>query len=312
MDNTVSNETRFLHAIQMGLGAWSWGDRVVWQYGRTHTDVEIREAFQTSISDGITLIDTAEAYGGGRSERLLGQFIRESAGQPALVATKFFPMPWRFGPTSFVRALRGSLERLQLESVDLYQVHVPSPLLSVETMMEGMRRCVEAGLTRTVGVSNFSESLTIRSYSALARHNIPLASNQVHYSLLNRVIEKNGLLARCAELGIRIIAYSPLEMGLLTGKYTLENPPPGNRGLRYSRIISRMGALIKLMTEIGQDHGGKFVSQVALNWVIRKGALPIPGAKNADQASQNAGALGWELTPQEVLKLEAASDEVAS
>ncbi len=308
MANAVSTETRFLHAIQLGLGAWAWGDRVIWQYGRSYADREVREAFQASLAEGIRFIDTAEVYGGGRSERLVGQFIEES-GQPVLVATKFFPMPWRLSRGSLVRALRGSLGRLRLEAVDLYLIHWPSPLLSPEHLMEGMAMCVEAGLTRTVGVSNFDQPRMLRAYSTLARHNIPLAANQVHYSLLNRTIEKNGLLARCTELGIRLIAYSPLEMGLLTGKYGPENPPPGNRGMRYVRILPRIGPLLKVMTEIGQDHGGKANSQVALNWIIRKGALPIPGAKNAEQALQNAGALGWELSAEEVEKLDSLSDE---
>ncbi len=308
-DNAVSNETRFLHAIQLGVGAMPWGDRVVWQYGRSHSDQDVHEAFLACLSEGIAFIDTAEVYGGGRSERLVGQFA-EQAGQPVLIATKFFPMPWRLRAASIPAALRGSLVRLRRESVDLYQIHWPSPLMSVEKMMEGLRACVEAGLTRTVGVSNFDQSLMLRSYSALARHNIPLASNQVHYSLLNRTIEKNGLLKRCAELGVRVIAYSPLEMGLLTGKYGPDNPPPGNRSVRYMHILARIPLLLKLMTEIGQDHGGKFNAQVALNWLIRKGALPIPGAKNADQALQNAGALGWSLTDEEVEKLDGASDEV--
>jgi pyridoxine 4-dehydrogenase len=100
-------------------------------------------------------------------------------------------------------------------------------------------------------------------------------------------------------------------MGLLTGKYTPENPPPGSRGVTYAGLIKKIGPLLKLMTEIGQDHGGKSSAQVALNWVICKGALPIPGAKNAAQAQQNAGALGWKLTEIEISKLDAASDEIA-
>ncbi len=309
MENAVSTETRFLHAIRLGLGAWSWGDRAIWQYGRSHTETDAREAFQASITEGIRFVDTAEVYGGGASERLLGQFIEE-AQQPVLVATKFFPMPWRLSRRSLVPALRGSLARLRLEIVDLYQIHWPSPLVSVEKLAEGLALCVEAGLTRTVGVSNFDESYMLRAYSTLAQHNVPLASNQVHFSLLNRLVEKSGLLARCAELGIRVIAYSPLEMGLLTGKYSVDNPPPGNRGMRYMHLTPRVAPLLKLMTEIGQDHGGKSNAQVALNWVICKGALPIPGAKNADQALQNAGSLGWELTAEEVAKLDAASDSV--
>lgn len=309
MDNTASNAVRYLHTIELGLGAWAWGDRVVWQYGRGYSDADLRQAFQTSIVEGIRFIDTAEVYGSGRSERLTGQFIKE-ADQPVLVATKFFPLPWRLTKTSIRSALKSSLVRLGLETVDLYQIHMPTPLLSPEAMMEGMLMCVEAGLTRMVGVSNFNQAYMLRAYSTLARHNIPLASNQVHYSLLNRTVEKNGLLARCKELGMRLIAYSPLEMGLLTGKYNPENPPPGNRSVRYGSVLNKIGPLLKLMTAIGQDHGGKPNAQVALNWVICKGALPIPGAKNADQALQNAGALGWSLTEEEIARLDAASDEV--
>lgn len=309
MNSAVSNETRFLHAIEMGLGAWQWGDRLVWQYGRGYTDDDIQEAFQASIQEGVRLIDTAEIYGSGRSERLTGKFIKGTL-QPVLVATKFFPLPWRLTRSSILSALKGSLERLSLETVDLYQIHMPTPLLSPETMMEGMVACVETGLTRTVGVSNFGQAYMLRAYSTLARHSIPLASNQVHYSILNRNIEKNGLLARCKELGIRVIAYSPLEMGLLSGKYGPATPPPGNRGARYLNMLSKIPPLLKVMTEIGQDHGGKANAQVALNWVICKGALPIPGAKNGDQALQNAGALGWKLTEDEVSRLDLVSDTV--
>ncbi|HSK86915.1 MAG TPA: aldo/keto reductase [Anaerolineales bacterium] len=305
----LSNETRFLHAIEMGLGAWQWGDRLVWQYGHGYSDAEVRQAFQASLGEGVRFVDTAEVYGNGRSERLLGQFLKETD-QPVLVATKFFPLPWRFGKGAFPRALKGSLARLDLESVDLYQVHSPTPLISIDTMMAGMAECVKSGMARTVGVSNFSQSQMLAAYSALARNGIALASNQLHYSLLNRTVEKNGTLARCQELGIRLIAYSPLEKGLLTGKYSVDSPPPGSRGRMYPSLLPRIEPLLKLMTVIGQDHGGKSNVQVALNWVICKGALPIPGAKNPKQAQDNAGGLGWKLTEAEVARLDEASDAI--
>jgi aryl-alcohol dehydrogenase-like predicted oxidoreductase len=305
----TSNETRFLQVIEMGLGAWQWGDRVMWQYGRTHSEEDVRKAFDVSIAEGIRFVDTAEVYGSGRSERLLGRFLKETE-QPVLVATKFFPMPWRFSKQAFPNALKHSLERLGLESVDLYQIHWPSPLLSIDRMMDGLALCIEKGWTRTVGVSNFDPTQMMQAYSALARHNLPLAANQVHYSLLNRSIEKNGLLGRCRELGVRLIAYSPLEKGILTGKYGIGNAPAGPRGAQYGLLLPKLPPLLKLMTEIGQDHGGKSNAQVALNWTICKGTLPIPGAKNAEQALQNAGALGWRLTDDEVARLEEASDQV--
>ena len=304
-----SSETRFLHAIEMGLGAWQWGDRVVWQYGHGYGDKEVQQAFLAGLDEGIRFVDTAEVYGSGRSERLLGQFLKETD-QPVLVATKFFPLPWRFRKTALPRALKGSLARLGMESVDLYQIHWPTPFMSIDRMMEGLAECVKSGLTRTVGVSNFSQTQMLASYSSLARHNIPLASNQVHYSLLNRTVERNGTLARCQELGIRLIAYSPIEKGLLSGKYSVDSPPPGARSRNYTNLLPKIGPLLKLMTEIGQDHGGKSNTQVALNWVICKGALPIPGAKNAEQAQANAGALGWRLTDQEVARLDETSSRI--
>jgi len=293
----------------MGLGAWQWGDRVVWQYGHGYGDAEVHQAFLASLDDGIRFVDTAEVYGSGRSERLLGQFLKETD-QPVLVATKFFPLPWRFRKNALPRALKASLARLGMESVDLYQIHWPTPFMSIDRMMEGLAECVKSGLTRTVGVSNFSQTQMLAAYSSLARHNIPLASNQVHYSLLNRSVERSGTLARCKELGIRLIAYSPIEKGLLSGKYSTDSPPPGARSRNYTGLLPRIGPLLKLMTEIGQDHGGKSNVQIALNWVICKGALPIPGAKNAEQAQANAGALGWRLTDEEVARLNETSNRI--
>jgi aryl-alcohol dehydrogenase-like predicted oxidoreductase len=307
----MTNETStFLHTIEMGLGSSAWGDRVIWQYGLGFSDSDLSLAFQAALNEGISFIDTAEVYGSGRSERLIGRFARQSD-RPILVATKFFPWPWRLAPGAVMSALRGSLARLGMDSVALYQLHRPTPFHRPERIMEAMLPCLEAGLTRAVGVSNFSESEMLRAYSTLARHDRSLASNQVHFSLLSRHVEKNGLLARCKELGIRLIAYSPLEMGLLTGKYGPQNPPPGSRGVRYTFLISRIGPMLKLMTKIGQDHGGKSNAQVALNWVICKGALPIPGAKTQAQAQQNTAAMGWRLSQAEIAALDQASDAIA-
>jgi aryl-alcohol dehydrogenase-like predicted oxidoreductase len=281
----------------------------VWGYGQTHTDEDIRKAFDISLQLGIRLIDTAEIYGSGYSERLLGRFLKETY-QPLLIATKYFPWPWRLTGGFLLRALKGSLNRMGIESVDLYQIHLPTPLMSPEAMMEGMVECVKRGWTRTVGVSNFGQKRMIRAYSTLARHGIPLASNQVHYSLLNREVEMNGTLARCKELGIRLIAYSPLEKGLLTGKYSSETPPPGVRGTQYAEMLRKLPPIIKLLQEIGLKHGGKTVSQVALNWLICKGTLPIPGAKNVRQAEENAGGAGWQMTAEETAKLDEATKNI--
>lgn len=306
--NEVSNETRFLHALEIGMGGQQWGDSVVWGYGQTHTDQDIREVFDTSLSLGVRFIDTAEIYGSGKSERIIGNLLKETD-QPVLVATKYFPMPWRLTKGFLLHALKGSLERLGLEAVDLYQVHWPTPLMSPETMMEGMLECVKQGLTRTVGVSNFWKQRIVRAYSTLSQHGVALASNQLPLSLLNRTADKTGTLSRCKELGIRVIAYSPLEQGLLTGKYSAENLPPGIRASNYAELIKKLPPVIQALQEIGQAHG-KTIPQVALNWVICKGALPIPGAKNAKQAQENAGGAGWRMTDDEVAKLDEVTDNI--
>lgn len=305
----LPKETLFLHHAELGLGTWAWGDRTVWNYGRGYNEEDLAAAFQTSLEAGVNLIDTAEVYGSGISERLIGRFVRQT-NRPVLIATKCMPFPWRLSRRSLLRALRGSLERLGLEKVDLYQIHWPFPPRSIEHWAEALAEAVKEGLARCVGVSNYNLAQMQRAYHVLARHGIPLASNQVEYHLLNRTAERNGLLERCRELSIRLIAYSPLAKGLLTGKYTAQNPPPGVRGRLAAGWLKDLPPLLSLMTEIGQGHGGKTPAQVALNWLICKGALPIPGAKNATQAAQNLGALGWRLSSEEVQALDEASDKL--
>lgn len=299
----------------MGIGAWQWGDRVIWGFGRGYSGEDARDAFQTSISAGLTFIDTAELYGSGTSEKLLGTFLQEveipRGSQPIVIATKYFPFPWRLWEGAFIGALRGSLKRLRLSQVDLYQIHNPFSTVPVETLARWQARVVEMELTRAVGVSNYNTKQTRSVYQVLADRGIPLASNQVEYSLLNRKIERNGLFDLCRELGVTIIAYSPLGKGILTGKYTPENPPPGVRGGMYKvDFLRKVQPLLGLMREIGAGHGSSSPAQVALNWLICKGAVPIPGAKNGRQALENAGAVGWRLTDDEVSALDRESEKL--
>jgi aryl-alcohol dehydrogenase-like predicted oxidoreductase len=304
----LAKETLFLHNAEMGLGAWAWGDRILWNYGRGYTDDDIAAAFQTSLAAGVNLVDTAEVYGAGRSETLLGQFIK-TTNTPVHVATKFMPYPWRLNRSALTHSLDHSLERLGLEHVDLYQIHWPFPPMSVEYWVEELAKAVKSGKVLTAGVSNYNKIQMQRAYTVLSKYNIPLASNQVEYHLLDRTVEKNGLLERCKELGVRLIAWSPLAKGLLTGKYSPKTPPPGPRGRTFSGILKEVQPLIALMTEIGKGHGEKTPGQVALNWVICKGGLPIPGAKTAYQAEQNVGAMGWRLTGEEIKALDDASNK---
>jgi len=293
----------------LGTGCWAWGDRLFWGYGRDYHQEDIRQAFRISLEQGIDFFDTAEVYGFGQSEMYLGSFIQEfGAGRRIIVATKYLPYPWRVTPRAVVRTLQSSLRRLRLAAVDLYQVHRPIPPAGVEMWMQGMAEAVREGLARAVGVSNFNAELTQRAHEALARKGIPLATNQVQYNLLDRSPERTGLERVCRDLGVTLIAYSPLAQGLLTGKYSPQHPLPGAyRRLQWGGFANRAALLVATLREIGQAHEGKTPGQVALNWVICKGALPIPGAKNAAQVSENAGALGWRLTSEEVALLDEAS-----
>ncbi|HVP21752.1 MAG TPA: aldo/keto reductase [Anaerolineaceae bacterium] len=296
--------------VEMGVGTAAWGDRLMWGYRRDYQDEDLKLATEVSLAHGINFFDTAEIYGSGRAETLLGEFLKTTE-TPVKIATKFMPYPWRLGRGSLLSALRGSLSRLGRTKVALYLVHQPLPPVRVETWMEAMAEAFQAGMIEAIGVSNFDRSRTQRAYDALTRSGISLAANQVEYSLLNRGIEKNGLLEFCRELGITVIAHSPLAKGVLSGKYTPQNPLRGVRSTQYTPgFLARAQNLINQLKKIGSDHGGKTAGQVALNWTICKGTIPIPGAKNLQQAEQNMGAGGWSLTEGEVSLLDEMSDRV--
>ncbi len=293
----------------LGIGTWAWGDRLMWRSGKTghYTQADVRAAFDEAIAAGINFFDTAEVYGLGRSERLLGSFVRQS-GASVVIASKFFPFPWRLTKRAFRRALRHTLARLGVEQVDLYQIHFPYPPVPIETWMDAMAEAVEAGLIRAVGVSNYNAEQLGRAYNALSERGIKLASNQVFFSLLHRTPEQDGVRQLCRDLNVTMIAYSPLEKGMLTGKYTPTSPPSGLRKRMYPAwYLARIQPLLNVMREI-ETRRGKTLPQIALNWVICKGAVPIPGAKNARQASSNLEALGWRLSDDEITWLDEASE----
>jgi aryl-alcohol dehydrogenase-like predicted oxidoreductase len=301
---------RLPDSVEIGTGTWQWGDTMTWGYGRGYGEADVRAAFTASIGARIRFFDTAELDGWGTSERLLGRFIRET-GTDVQVATKFLPYPWRLTRRQLIAALRGSLKRLGMSSVELYQIHFPLVPGTLETWANALADALDQGLTRTVGVSNYNWDQTERTHAILDKRGYPLASNQVEYSLLDRRIERDGTMRVAHERGIKIIAYSPLGKGLLTGKYTVENPPPGMRGMGSRGVLARLPPLIERMRAIGEAHadasGGKSAAQVAINWTICKGTLPIPGAKNAQQVQHNAGSVGWRLTDDEVAELDRIS-----
>ncbi len=277
-------------------------------YDTDLTEKTITGAFEATIDAGVTLFDTAEGYGDGESERIIGRLLKADAARatagrvrhqvPAAAAED------QGGP-ELRTSLLASLDRLGLEKVDLYQLHGPISLRSHGALADALAAVRQEGLVAAVGVSNYSAREMEKIHAALGRSGVPLASNQIEFSLLRRRPETGGLLAACKRLGVVPLAYSPIGQGRLTGKYSASNPPPGKRNFS-DHPMEQVDPVVAELRRIGEAHD-RTPSQVALRWLIEAGAVPIPGAKNADQAEQNAGALGWELSPEEV----AALDSVA-
>jgi aryl-alcohol dehydrogenase-like predicted oxidoreductase len=288
---------RELRPIGVGTNSWC---------AKTHPAAHA--ALLASLDAGISFIDTAEAYHAGGSERSIGQILRDS-GRRAFVATKFAPLPWRLSLGSVSRALSESLERLDLERIDLYQVHWPFTLLDIERMMGRLADEVERGRIGGVGVSNYNAAQTRRAHAALAERGVPLLSNQVNYSLLHRAPEANGVLDACRELDITLIAYTPLASGALTGKYRPggRKPQPTRRVMSAYRKIQDVMPVVEKLERIGRAHD-RSPAQVALNWLARQeNVLPIPGATHARQAQDNAGSIDFESTAKEAEQLDSVS-----
>jgi len=295
----------------LGLGTWAWGDRAVWGmggYDAELTEDRIAEAWAATLAAGVALIDTAEVYGGGESERIIGRLLADRPADRSriVLATKFMPLPQKLNVGAALRsALLGSIERLGVERVDLYQIHGPVSLRSKGAIAEALAAVVNEGLTRAVGVSNYSSSEVAKVHAALASHGVPLASNQVEHSLLRRRPETGGLAATCERLGVRILAYSPIGQGRLTGKYSSSNLPSGRRTFS-THPMEQVDEVVAVLRSIGEARD-RTPAQVALRWLIERGSIPIPGAKNAEQAAQNGGALGWSLTTEEEARLDAVA-----
>uniref|UniRef100_A0A0E0IV31 NADP-dependent oxidoreductase domain-containing protein n=1 Tax=Oryza nivara TaxID=4536 RepID=A0A0E0IV31_ORYNI len=308
-----------LSVSPMGFGTWAWGNQLLWGYQES-MDTELQECFNLALKNGINLFDTADSYGTGRlngqSERLLGKFIREYEGpmkspDDVIIATKFAAYPWRLTSGQFVSACKSSLERLQLDRLGIGQLHWSTANyapLQERALWDGLVEMYEKGLVRAVGVSNYGPKQLLKIHSHLSSRGVPLSSAQVQFSLLSMGDEQMELKTVCDSLGIRLIAYSPLGLGMLTGKYTTSNLPSGPRSVLFRQILPGLESLLTCLKRIA-ERKGKTMSQVAINWCICKGTIPIPGVKTVRHVEDNLGALGWRLSPAEVSELEAAAME---
>ena len=320
-------------------------------------NLELQSLVNTACLEKAALFDTAERYGSnwktafglgwGETEMLTRELLARA--QPAsgdvnaFIATKFTPSPWRTTPESVVDACRQSCKRLGVERLDLYQLHMPDivkPFRAFglgesfdEVYWEGLAQCYNMGLVSNVGVSNYGPTLLKRCQESLAKKGVPLASNQIAYSLLGRKNGAQETLDYCNKNGIKVLAAFPFAMGLLTGKYTSDSSDSIAEETIVSLISSRktklevsdltryakgdgitiptggVSPLLKMMETIAKKRG-KTIAQVALNYIICKGAIPIPGARTVAQLHDNLGARGWRLSNSEVAQLEAEADKL--
>jgi aryl-alcohol dehydrogenase-like predicted oxidoreductase len=275
---------------------------------------EEKNAIITAALDGgINWFDTAEMYGAGVSERSLATALKAAgkSDKDVIVATKWFPL-FRTA-RNIPHSIEDRLRFLDGFSIANYMVHQPISFSSPEAEMNAMADLVEAGKIRSVGVSNFNPTRMRRAYAALAKRGLPLAVNQVRYSLLSREIETNGVLETARELGVTITAYTPLARGLLSGKYH-KNPDllsrmSGWRKASMQRNLERCRPLINAMDEIATKYEAT-IAQVALNWLINFNGeivVTIPGATKVHQAEESAGAMKFRLSDDEMTRLDDVS-----
>ena len=303
----------------MGCGTWAWGNRLLWGYDES-MDNQLQGVFNLCVSSGVTLFDTGDSYGtgrlNGRSEQLLGRFSREYSGanQEAIcIATKLAAYPWRWTRQSMVSACQSSAQRLG-KKVDLVQMHWSTANYfpwQEEALLDGLADLYEQGLVKGVGLSNYGSKRLKYVHKKFADRGVPITTLQVQYSLLSTYpVTQLGLKDVCDELGIKLIAYSPLALGLLTGKYSEKGPfPKGIRGFLFRQLLPGIRPLLDCLREVAESRN-KTMSQVALNWCICKGTIPIPGAKSVEQAKDNIAALGWQLDSNEMAELDRAAATV--
>ena len=307
-----------LQLPKMGCGTWAWGNRLLWNY-EPSMDADLQKVFNLCVSNGITLFDTGDSYGtgklNGRSESLLGEFAANYGGvnrDRLCLATKLAPYPWRLTRQSMVNAAQASRDRMgRLALAQLHWSTANYAPWQEPALLSGLCDLYEQGIIRGVGLSNFGPKRLRNIYPIFRDRQIPIRTLQIQYSLLSTYpVTDLGLKETCDELGIKIIAYSPLCLGVLTGKYKDNTAyPKGLRSFLFRQLVPNAKPVVNCLQAIAQERN-KTPAQIALNWCIAKGTIPIPGAKTLQQAKDNIGAIDWLLNDGEVDALDKAAASV--
>ena len=296
----------------IGLGCWQFAGSGM-GYWNPPLQGEIDRIVRVSLEGGINWFDTAELYGSGRSEKALSSAL-QNAGKKngdVVIATKWNPIMRT--ASNIAKTFPAREKHLSPFEIDLFQVHLPYSFSSVEAQMNAMADLMDAKKIKSVGVSNFSERKLRRAQAALVARGYSLASNQVRYNLLDRKIERNGILAAAKELNISIIAYSPLGQGLLSGRYH-ENPQSINnlpllRRRAFGGMVEKSRELVNVLVKTAEAYGVS-ASQLALNWLVNyhgETVVAIPGATKVNHAEQNCAALNFKLKRQDMDYIERLS-----
>ncbi|HET6450044.1 MAG TPA: aldo/keto reductase [Spirochaetia bacterium] len=302
----------------VGLGCWQFaqGSGLVARYWEAMSAAAIQEVVAAAREAGIGWFDTAEAYGKGTSEQMLSRALQALGVKPGatLIATKW--MPFLRTARSIGSTIERRLECLRPFPIDLHQIHQPASFSSIPSQMKAMARLVKAHQIRSVGVSNFSAAQMEAAHAALAAEGVALASNQVRFNLLDRRIERNGVLASAKKLGVTIIAYSPLAQGILSGKFH-DDPGAMRKASGLRRMVGRLGPrmlestrpLVEELRAIARSHGTSLTA-VALAWEIDfhgETVVVIPGASRPAQVRDAAAAGGLTLSARELARLDELS-----
>lgn len=294
-------------------GAWSWGDTATWHWSDAEMPA-LKEAWDLVVKSNVALMDNAQVYGCGESERIMGRLIEGLPRDSYQIQTKWCVVPDNttnllHPKAAPAKVLKETLKRSNQDYVDCYLVHAHMDASSIKQVAEGLAECVNSGVTKTVGVANYSAQDMIAMADALAEYDIPLATNQCEYSVLRRLPEtgEQDLLSVCKERGIVFQSYSSSAQARLSGKYTPENPAP--KEYRFSSYpMEEIEPTLDVLRAIAEERK-KLISAVALNYNISKGVIPVVGMRKASQVQENFNALGWRLTEEETKRLEAVSLE---
>jgi pyridoxine 4-dehydrogenase len=302
----------------IGVGTWAWGNQFLWGYEPERDDSLLAATFRRCLELGLQFFDTADSYGtgrfNGRSEMLLGRFAMEASAQQRqslCIATKLAPFPWRLGRQGYRRAFAASQRRLQgqLKRVQLHWSTARYAPWQEGPLLDGLADLVREGAVDSLGVSNLGPKRLRLLHARLQSEGVHLSSLQVQLSLLApQPLQAGGVAEVCQELGIELIAYSPLALGLLSRSETIDATAPltGARRSLFRRLEPQLPPLRRLMGEIAQGKAGGLAA-VALNWCRAHGAMPIAGLRNVGQVEATAAALRWTMSAEERAALDQLS-----